>query len=81
MIAGPLRGREGVLSATIDLDDVIRGKYDLDVAGHYARPDVFSLGVDTEARASVSFASGPAQKSDRDDLDLPPQSVLTTLSD
>lgn len=83
VIAGPLRGREGVLSATIDLDDVIRGRYDLDVAGHYARPDVFSLGVDTEARASVSFSSNPAASSTRDkaDLDLPPQSVLTTRSD
>ena len=55
IIAGPLRGQEGVLAATIDLDDVIRGKYDLDVAGHYARPDVFSLHVDVTPRAPVAF--------------------------
>jgi hypothetical protein len=50
ILAGPLRGQEGVLAATIDLDDIVRARYDLDVAGHYARPDVFSLHVDTTAR-------------------------------
>src|SRR5208283_4577039 len=35
ILAGPLDGREGVLAADIDLEDTIRGKYDLDVAGHY----------------------------------------------
>jgi nitrilase len=33
------------LTATIDLDDIIRGKYDLDVGGHYARDDIFSFAV------------------------------------
>ncbi|KAH8835750.1 carbon-nitrogen hydrolase [Flagelloscypha sp. PMI_526] len=39
VLAGPLRGKEDVLTAEIDLDDCIRGKFDLDVVGHYARPD------------------------------------------
>lgn len=34
-----------VLTATLDLDDIVRGKYDLDVVGHYARNDIFSLAV------------------------------------
>ena len=46
-LAGPLWEGEGVLSADLDLDDVIRGKFDLDVVGHYARPDskicIFSI--------------------------------------
>ncbi|KAI5123629.1 hypothetical protein M0805_003443 [Coniferiporia weirii] len=43
VLAGPLLEQEGVLVADLDLDDIIRGKFDLDVVGHYARPDVFSL--------------------------------------
>ncbi len=39
VLAGPLLGEEGVLTAELDLDDVVRGKFDLDVTGHYARPD------------------------------------------
>lgn len=39
VLAGPLLDQEGVLVADLDLDDVIRGKFDLDVVGHYARPD------------------------------------------
>ncbi len=44
ILAGPLSG-EGLLFADIDLDDIQRGKFDLDVAGHYNRPDIFSLSV------------------------------------
>ncbi len=46
VLAGPLLKGEGVLTATIDLDDCIRGKFDLDVVGHYARPDGMSLAFD-----------------------------------
>jgi nitrilase len=44
ILAGPLHG-EGLLFADIDLDQVPRGKFDLDVAGHYSRPDMFDLKV------------------------------------
>ncbi|KAJ8083947.1 Nitrilase [Marasmius tenuissimus] len=43
VLAGPLLGKEGVLTADLDLDDCVRGKFDLDVVGHYARPDVFGF--------------------------------------
>jgi predicted amidohydrolase len=39
VLAGPLRDGEGVLTADLDLNDCVRGKFDLDVVGHYARPD------------------------------------------
>ena len=45
VLAGPVWDREETLHATLDLNDVVRGKMDLDVAGHYARPDVFQLTV------------------------------------
>ncbi len=45
ILAGPLYDREGVLFADIDLAEVARGKFDFDVVGHYARPDVFQLVV------------------------------------
>jgi nitrilase len=53
VLAGPLRGREGVLTAELDLGEIARGKFDFDVVGHYARPDVFSLTVDERARNPV----------------------------
>ncbi len=40
VIAGPQTG-VGLLLAHIDMDQIQRGKFDLDVAGHYARPDLF----------------------------------------
>lgn len=49
LLAGPLEGAEGVVTAEIDLDRVIEEKHSLDVAGHYARPDIFQLTVDKDA--------------------------------
>ncbi|GLB44168.1 putative carbon-nitrogen hydrolase [Lyophyllum shimeji] len=45
ILAGPLRDAEDVLTADLDLDDIARGKFDLDVTGHYARDDIFRLTV------------------------------------
>ncbi|EGO05225.1 hypothetical protein SERLA73DRAFT_45017 [Serpula lacrymans var. lacrymans S7.3] len=39
VLAGPSREPEDILTANLDLDDIPRGKFDLDVVGHYARPD------------------------------------------
>lgn len=44
ILAGPSKG-EGLTFAELDLQDVPRGRFDLDVAGHYNRPDVFSFGL------------------------------------
>jgi len=43
ILAGPLRGEEGVLSAEVEIDEVYMGKFDLDSVGHYSRPDIFEL--------------------------------------
>ncbi len=46
VLAGPAFDEETTLFAELDMDEIARGKYDFDVAGHYARPDVFRLSVD-----------------------------------
>ena len=43
VLAGPHYDGEAILTADLDLDQIVEGKYDLDVVGHYARPDVFRL--------------------------------------
>jgi nitrilase len=45
VLAGPLLNAEGILYADLDLKEVIKGKYEFDVAGHYNRPDVFAFHV------------------------------------
>jgi len=55
VIAGPLRNETGLLVAKIDLDDLVRARYDFDVVGHYSRSDVFSLSVDERAKRPVNF--------------------------
>ena len=55
VLAGPVYGKEAVLCADIDLGAIPRAKYDLDVVGHYARPDVFALTVDTSPKPPVAF--------------------------
>lgn len=60
ILAGPIYGREAVLSAEIDLRDAVRAKFDLDVMGHYARPDVFELHVNQQARSGLVPGALPA---------------------
>ncbi|MFT3978776.1 MAG: carbon-nitrogen hydrolase family protein [Sphingomonas bacterium] len=55
VLAGPLERETGLLVAGIDTADLIRARYDLDVVGHYARPDIFSLDVDERPRGGISF--------------------------
>ena len=55
VLAGPLVGGAGLLVAQIDTDDLVRARYDYDVVGHYARPDIFELTVDERVRAGVRF--------------------------
>ena len=53
VLAGPDFDGETILYAGIDTDAVARGKYDFDVAGHYARPDIFQLSVNETRRSPV----------------------------
>jgi len=51
LIAGPLEKREEIIYADIDLRLISASKRMFDVAGHYARPDVFEFKVNRKPNA------------------------------
>ena len=53
VVAGPVREREETLIAELDLGMVAAHRRLMDPTGHYNRPDVFRLLVDTTARRPV----------------------------
>ena len=54
VLAGPIYDQEGMISAKVDLDDIVKARYDMDPVGHYSRPDIFKLSVDETERPAVS---------------------------
>jgi nitrilase len=61
-LAGPNREGETILYAEIDRGQINRGKYDLDVVGHYARPDIFQLIVDEQPKRPVTARTTESEK-------------------
>jgi nitrilase len=61
-VAGPLNAEEGILYAELDPRQMRGSKWNLDVAGHYARPDVFRLTVNKEDRPMIAVAETPGQE-------------------
>jgi nitrilase len=57
-IAGPAHEEETILLAEVDLAGIPGPKWMFDVAGHYARPDVFQLIVDRNQRPMVTPSLG-----------------------
>jgi nitrilase len=55
LVAGPMREEKGLLFAEIDSARAALSKRTLDVAGHYSRPDVFTLEVNTQPQSPVKF--------------------------
>jgi nitrilase len=55
VLAGPLFDQEGMLFADLDLAQIAQSKFDFDVTGHYARPDVFQLVVNEEPAHPVTY--------------------------
>ena len=54
ILAGPARHAETVLVAELDLIKVLSARRMFDPVGHYHRPDVFRLAVDTAQRPVVT---------------------------
>ena len=59
-VAGPHRDDEAILYGEIDLGMIPFAKFFADSAGHYARPDVFSFGIDGRAQTPITGAPGGA---------------------
>lgn len=53
ILAGPVREQEETLIADLDIRAVHQARRLLDPTGHYNRPDVFRLQVDTSPRPAV----------------------------
>ena len=60
VLAGPLSREEGILYAEVDPRAARTSRHQFDPVGHYARPDVVRLVVDTSARPPVSFSATDA---------------------
>jgi nitrilase len=61
VLAGPLYGQEGILFADLDMAEIARSKYDFDVTGHYARPDVFQLVINEKPFSPVTYRTNDEQ--------------------
>ena len=55
IVAGPMREESGILYCEIDREKVGIAKRALDVTGHYSRPDIFKLHVNTNPQSPVVF--------------------------
>lgn len=55
LVAGPVTEREEILYADLDVEAARAQRRQFDPVGHYSRPDVFRLEVDTRLRRPVEF--------------------------
>ena len=45
--------KRAIIYSEINLNEIIQGKYDFDVVGHYSRPDIFKLKVNKKSKKPV----------------------------
>lgn len=69
IIAGPLTKEEGILYVDVDLEASLGTKWNLDVAGHYARPDAFHLFFDKTPAPILSIQEKPIDSDDIESSD------------
>jgi nitrilase len=65
IVAGPASEEETILTAEVNPDQLVGPRWQIDVAGHYARPDVFELRVHRRPRPFLQVV-GTAQGVDLD---------------
>ena len=69
VLAGPLHREEGILYADVSPETLRGTRWNLDVAGHYARPDIFSLTVKRTPAPMVRW-----ETPDEEEREAPPAS-------
>jgi nitrilase len=60
IIAGPVKDKEEIIYAEIDLKLIVASKRTFDVAGYYARPDVFKFMVNCESNPVMQVTDSEA---------------------
>jgi nitrilase len=60
MLAGPVYNEDALLTAELDMSLIPMAQMDFDAVGHYARPDIFSLHVNTAPQPAVTFSKNGA---------------------
>ncbi len=55
VLAGPVFNEDALLTAELDMSVIPMAQMDFDAVGHYARPDVFSLHVNTAPQRAVTL--------------------------
>jgi nitrilase len=58
VLAAPVYNEDALLTAELDMSAIAMAQMDFDPVGHYARPDVFSLRVNTAPQRAVSLEDG-----------------------
>jgi nitrilase len=66
-LVGPIHGTEEILIAEVDPENFLGPRFQLDAAGHYARPDIFELRVRRDARPVVETTVAPHRSERLDD--------------
>lgn len=54
-VAKPVWGKEEIIIADLDMKQIVYSQFDFDSIGHYARPDVFKLEVNSKKQESIEW--------------------------
>lgn len=73
VVAGPADQEETVLYAEVDPRTLSGPRFQIDVAGHYARPDIFQLHVNRDARPMITDSADPGPDPEAEEAADAPQ--------
>ncbi len=64
IVAGPLEAEEGTLYADVEPHQLVGPRWQLDIAGHYARPDIFELKMHRQPRPFLAVVEAQEEAGD-----------------